>query len=80
MINNAARYVKIGGVILYSTCTLEVMENQGVIEEFLQTHENFVLDPIREIDEGLTSDGMLLVTPCAHGMDGFFACRLKRNR
>ncbi|OPL08026.1 MAG: hypothetical protein AVO33_02825 [delta proteobacterium ML8_F1] len=78
MINNAAKYVKIGGVILYSTCTLEVMENQGVIEEFLATHENFVMDSISEIDDAFIREGMLVVTPHEHGMDGFFACRLKR--
>jgi 16S rRNA (cytosine967-C5)-methyltransferase len=75
---NACRYVKVGGVLLYSTCTLLPEENEKNIARFLQKHPNFTPVPFRvgNID---VPTGMLTLRPDEHGTDGFFMAKLVRN-
>lgn len=79
IINTLSKYVKRGGILLYSTCTLLQRENEDVVEAFLKTHqdyypETFLLpEPIGEV-----TTGMLTLWPHVHGTDGFFICRLRR--
>ena len=80
IIKNQARYVKPGGVLLYSTCTLVRKENEGVVEKFLKenrefTTEKLVLPPV--FPENTT--GMLTLVPGEYDTDGFFICRLRRK-
>ena len=80
IITNQARYVKPGGVLLYSTCTLVRKENEGVVEKFLKanpefTTEKLTLPPI--FPENTT--GMLTLIPGEYDTDGFFICRLRRK-
>ena len=79
ILNNQAAYVKPGGVLLYSTCTLVREENEGVVEQFLQSHPGFYLEALRLPDNfpGNTS-GMLTLVPGEYDTDGFFICRLRR--
>lgn len=80
IINTLSKYVKRGGILLYSTCTLLQRENEDVVEAFLKTHqdyypETFLLpEPIGEV-----TTGMLTLWPHVHGTDGFFICRLRRR-
>ena len=46
ILNNAAKAVKPGGRLVYSTCTFAPEENEGAIDQFLRTHPDFVLEPI----------------------------------
>lgn len=77
---NQARYVRPGGVLLYSTCTLVRRENEGVVEKFLKTHPAFSLEPLPlpEVFPENTS-GMLALIPGMYDTDGFFICRMRRK-
>ena len=75
-----ADYVKPGGVLLYSTCTLVRRENEGVIESFLQYRKDFELEKLnlpKEFPKNQT--GMLTLIPGEYDTDGFFICRLRRK-
>ena len=79
ILKNQARYVKPGGVLIYSTCTLVRAENEGVLEAFLAEHSNYQLEPLplpAVFPEN--ESGMLLLVPGQYDTDGFFISRLRR--
>ena len=80
ILENQATYVKKGGVLLYSTCTVLKAENEDVVSAFLKKHEDFCLEPL-ELPEvfGKNESGMLTLIPGEYDTDGFFICRLRRN-
>jgi 16S rRNA (cytosine967-C5)-methyltransferase len=75
---NAARYVKPGGVLLYSTCTLLPEENENNVARFLARNPAFSLCPFTAGDI-VCESGMLTLTPDRDGTDGFFMAKLVRN-
>ena len=79
ILRNQAGYVKPGGVLLYSTCTLVRQENEGVVEAFLKENPDFVLEPLPlpAVFPENTS-GMLALVPGQYDTDGFFICRMRR--
>ncbi|HBO84583.1 MAG: 16S rRNA (cytosine(967)-C(5))-methyltransferase [Deltaproteobacteria bacterium GWC2_42_11] len=79
ILNNLARYVKVGGRLVYSTCTTEPEENEEVIYGFLKTHPEFKIeDAKRFLPEDIVDEmGFLRTYPHKHNIDGFFAARLK---
>ena len=80
ILKNQARYVKPGGTLLYSTCTLVRKENEGVIEKFLKEAPEFYKEPLQLPDVfGENTDGMLRLIPGEYDTDGFFICRLRRK-
>ena len=81
MIENAATLVKPGGVLVYSTCTIEPEENEQVVRAFLERHPDFAPDDARQfVPERLVSeDGFIHTFPHLHGMDGTFAARMVRK-
>ena len=82
ILENASKYVKVGGSLLYSTCTILDSENIEVINNFLKENDNFELVPIDEVNVDLKKKkkGYLKIYPNIHGMDGFFIAKLKRVR
>ena len=77
---NQARYVRPGGVLIYSTCTLVRRENEGVVEKFLKSNPEFSLEPLQLPAEfGENTTGMLTLVPGEHDTDGFFIARLRRS-
>ena len=80
ILTNQARYVKAGGTLLYSTCTVLRRENEDVVKAFLETHPDFYTEPL-ELPEEFpeNTSGMLTLIPGQHDTDGFFICRLRRK-
>lgn len=80
ILSNQAHYVKTGGVLLYSTCTVLKAENEDVVASFLKDHPDFVREKLtlpEVFPENET--GMLTLIPGQYDTDGFFICRLRRN-
>ncbi|MEW6060998.1 MAG: 16S rRNA (cytosine(967)-C(5))-methyltransferase RsmB [Bacteroidota bacterium] len=78
LMENAARLVKPGGALVYSTCTIEPEENFDLIKKFLTTHPEFDIDHASHyVNEKLVHpDGYVETYPHRHGIDGSFAIRL----
>lgn len=78
----AAARLKPGGILVYSTCTLTARENEQVVQNFLESYGNFVLEDaaahLPESARNLVRDGYLLALPHRHNTDGFFAARLRK--
>ena len=76
ILDGASAYVKPGGVLVYSTCTLNPAENESVVRAFLASHADFALVP----DDALLRDGMRTFWPHRDGCDGFFCARMIRKQ
>ena len=63
----AAQYVKVGGVLQYSTCTINKNENEKIIKEFLRKNKNFVILEEKQF------------MPHIDGTDGFYVCKMLKN-
>ncbi|MBQ8757809.1 MAG: 16S rRNA (cytosine(967)-C(5))-methyltransferase RsmB [Oscillospiraceae bacterium] len=81
ILNNQARYVKKGGLLMYSTCTLVRRENEGVVEKFLKQNPDFHTEILPLPNNFPKNDtGMLALVPGEYDTDGFFICRLRREQ
>jgi 16S rRNA (cytosine967-C5)-methyltransferase len=86
ILQSAAQLVKIGGLVVYATCSVLPEENQLVVNAFLAAHPNYELVNITEslqvqniaLPESAIRDGCLQLLPHLHQTDGFFAACLKR--
>lgn len=83
ILRNAAGCLADGGVLLYSTCSTSVEEDEAVIDDFVSERDDFVVEDLRGLfpDHAplFTGQGMFRSWPHRHGMDGFFAARLKKR-
>ena len=80
ILRNQARYVKKGGVLLYSTCTLLRRENEDVVAAFLSENKEFYLEPlVLPAPFPRNENGMLTLVPGEYDTDGFFISRLRRK-
>ena len=81
ILENQAKYVRPGGVLLYSTCTVLPRENQEVVNAFLADHPEFCTEPLDLPEVFPRNDtGMLTLIPGEYDTDGFFICRLRRKQ
>jgi 16S rRNA (cytosine967-C5)-methyltransferase len=75
--------VKEGGVLVYSTCTVFIEENEKVVEEFLKENPQFQLDPITKVlpdkCHPFIQNGYLKTFPPKDRMDGFFVARMMKT-
>lgn len=80
ILENSSKYVKKGGVIVYSTCTLFNDENMGVVDSFLGKTKNFVLESIdiSTFYSDTKDKGFINILPNKDKMDGFFICKMKK--
>jgi 16S rRNA (cytosine967-C5)-methyltransferase len=78
ILNNACKYLKSGGTLIYSTCTILPEENEKNIEDFLASHPDFYLEEW-QVGDIVAKDGMITLLPHIHKTDGFFIAKLKRK-
>mgnify|MGYP001114099999 FL=1 len=78
ILDNCAQYVRPGGVLLYSTCTVLPRENGDVVDGFLADHPEFVPEPFQLPQLG-EQPGRITFWPHIHGTDGFFAAKLRKR-
>ena len=79
ILQNVERYVKPGGVLVYSTCTVLKRENEAVIDDFLLAHNEFECEDFILPEGTMSKNGMLTLWPHIHGTDGFFMAKLRRK-
>ena len=81
LLENGARLVKPGGVLVYSTCTTEPEENCLLVKSFLAQHPEFSIDDASKFvnKSVVTEDGFIETFPHRHHIDGSFSARLKKN-
>lgn len=77
ILKNCAGYVKDGGTLVYSTCTLSREENEDVVQSFLSENSSFSPQPF-EVG-ALKSDGICRILPQTFGTDGFFIAKLVKR-
>jgi len=82
LLEAAATLLGPGGLLVYSTCSLEPEENRDIVTEFLASHSEFVRAPVPAVvpAELLTPEGDLQSLPQRDGIDGAYAARLARTR
>lgn len=80
ILENVSRYVRPGGVLIYSTCTILRRENEDVVRAFLESHPQFAAEPF-DLPEafGGNCPGWITLLPSIHETDGFFICKLRRK-
>lgn len=82
IMENASKYVKKGGVMVYSTCTLNKEENEGNIDWFIESHPEFKMEPVffGKLDNIRYNDnGSITILPNEY-MDGFFIAKIIKSR
>ena len=80
ILENLSQYVKPGGVIIYSTCTVLERENEDVVKAFLSEHAEFSAESFTLPNGETAADGYMTFWPDIHGTDGFFVSKLRRNK
>ena len=79
ILDNVCRYVRPGGVLVYSTCTILHRENEDIVDSFLREHPDFAAERMA-LPEGLGAGAVsrLTLLPCVHQCDGFFVAKLRK--
>ncbi len=79
LLRNASNFVKPGGKLIYSTCSVETDENERVRQSFLENCEDFTPSPITSDPSLVTGAGQARTWPQRDNVDGFFICAFKRK-
>lgn len=82
LLNTASELIKPGGIVVYSTCTIERIENEEVVQLFLNRHpemERFPLTSLSIFKDLSIQDDMLHVLPQDFGGDGFFVAAFRKK-
>ena len=76
ILETSAKYLKSGGILVYSTCTILKQENEEVVMKFLNAHPEFEPVPLKEFN---SEKGWMTFSPAYADCDGFFAAKLRRK-
>lgn len=79
ILQNCAQYVKPGGTLVYSTCTILRRENEDVVRAFLAANPDFETAPWEHKVCGAREDGMVTLLPPVHQTDGFFIAKMRKK-
>lgn len=85
ILESAAKCLRPGGALIYSTCTITREENLGIVEAFLKDHPEFLFGDLRQFlppgldREDTAARGYIQLLPHIHGMDGFFMARMRKK-
>lgn len=79
LLENASAAVRPGGTLVYSTCSMFRRENQGVVEQFLANHPEFVLDPHTQPISGNITPGMTQIWHWEADSDAMFTAKMHRR-
>lgn len=84
LLKQACKLLKVGGQMVYATCSVLPQENQELIEQFLAEHANFSLVPVSQLlpekqQNSLQMQNYLVLNPHQHQTDGFFAAVVQKN-
>ncbi len=79
ILENCAKYSKVGGTLVYSTCTVLPRENEQVVQMFLQNHPEFEAVPIAHPVFGERPTGYVTLFAGIHATDGFFIAKMRRK-
>jgi 16S rRNA (cytosine967-C5)-methyltransferase len=85
ILKNASQYLKVGGCLIYSTCTIQPDENLEIVKAFIEENQGFKLTGFRELmPEGLdiksAEEGYIQLFPNIHKTDGFFISKITREK
>lgn len=80
ILDHASKMVAAGGCLLYSTCSLETEENEGIVSDFLAHHEDFQALRLDASENLITEAGHVRTWPHRDAADGFFATAFRRYR
>jgi len=79
LLTEAADLVVVGGILVYSVCSIEPEETTEVVETFLRSHPEFEPVPVEGIPRDAVVDGNLFLLPGSFDADGVFAARFRRS-
>lgn len=84
ILESSSTYVKSGGTLVYSTCTIIKDENAEIIEDFLSKNSDFYIESVKPfieepLKEYVNEKGYLQLYPNVQGIDGFFICRMRKK-
>ena len=81
ILKSLSAYVRPGGTLIYSTCTVLKSENEDVISNFLAENEDFYAEEFDlPFSDNKADNGMVTLLPHIHKTDGFFICRIRRRK
>ncbi len=84
LLNNSQKRLKLGGILVYSTCTLSLEENENVVTQFLLKHPNYEIEPAAQFlphafQAAQTGQGSYCLFPPDWNLDGSFGVRLRKR-
>ncbi len=79
ILENVSTYVKSGGVLVYSTCTVLREENEDIVNKFLANNPDFSLESFTLPGLGEIGNGHITLYPHIHNTDGFFIAKLRKK-
>ena len=78
ILENASKYLKSNGILVYSTCSIESDENEEIIQHFLDRNNFIIENPANYVNKDIVRDNSIKILPGEYDMDGGYAIRLRK--